>query len=246
VLLLLSECVNAAAKSLAAQPRPFQYDARAKKLIDAGGGGFPSGHTQGAVVVWGYLAWCVRRPWLWAVAGALMVLIPLSRVYLGVHFPTDLVGGYALGAALLVLYVLLEGGAEKWLVRGGLGLQLASAVAVPAVLAAALSAAGGHGVSAAGALMGLGVGVVLERRWVGFECGGAAWKQALRVSLGVPALFALRLGLAALSASPEPTVVFRFLEYALLGLAVALAGPWAFVRFRLAETRRDGAARDEP
>ena len=245
VLLLLSECVNAAAKSLAAQPRPFEYDARVRKLIDAGGGGFPSGHTQGAVVVWGYLAWCVRRPWLWGLAGALMVLIPLSRVYLGVHFPTDLVGGYVLGAALLVLYLRLEGGAERWLVRVGLGLQLVAAVAVPALLALALWGAGAHGASAAGALMGLGVGVVLERRWVGFEARGDAWKQALRVGLGVPVLLALRVGLAAGAAGLEPAAVFRFVQYAVLGLAVALAGPWAFVRCRLAETHRHGAARSE-
>ena len=51
VLLLLSECVNAAAKSLAAQPRPFEYDARVRKLIDAGGGASRAATRRGP-------SWC--------------------------------------------------------------------------------------------------------------------------------------------------------------------------------------------
>jgi hypothetical protein len=54
-------------------------------------------------VVWGYLASSFRRPWLWVAAGLLLIFIPLSRIYLGVHFPTDLLGGYVLGAILPAL-----------------------------------------------------------------------------------------------------------------------------------------------
>ena len=74
ILFLLSSYLNLAAKVLADQPRPFQYDHRVQQLYKAGGGGFPSGHTQNAVVVWGYLALQFRRRRLWIVAGFLMVL----------------------------------------------------------------------------------------------------------------------------------------------------------------------------
>jgi len=89
------------------QPRPFQYDSRVKALVHAGGGGLPSGHTQSAVAVWGYLASQVRSRKLWILAGFLMIGIPVSRLYLGVHFPTDLLGGYILGALLLILFLKL-------------------------------------------------------------------------------------------------------------------------------------------
>jgi len=56
VLFLISAYANAIAKVVADQPRPFQYDPRVKPLGHAAGGGLPSGHTQGTVVVWGYLA----------------------------------------------------------------------------------------------------------------------------------------------------------------------------------------------
>jgi len=72
--------------------------------VQVSGGGLPSGHTQGAVVVWGYLVSQFRRRTLWILAGFLMIGIPLSRLYLGVHFPTDLLGGYILGALCLTIY----------------------------------------------------------------------------------------------------------------------------------------------
>ncbi|UCF93465.1 MAG: phosphatase PAP2 family protein [Desulfobacterales bacterium] len=55
VLLLLSAYINSAAKVLVHQPRPFEYDPQVQPLVNASGGGLPSGHTQNAVVFWGYL-----------------------------------------------------------------------------------------------------------------------------------------------------------------------------------------------
>jgi membrane-associated phospholipid phosphatase len=77
VLFLISAYVNAMAKVVADQPRPFQYDARVQPLVHAGGGGMPSGHTQGAVVVWGYLASQIRSGKIWIIAGFLMIAIPI-------------------------------------------------------------------------------------------------------------------------------------------------------------------------
>ena len=120
ILFLISAYINSVAKVIADQPRPFQYDSRVKALVPASGGGLPSGHTQSAVVVWGYLALQVRRPMLWILAGFLMIAIPVSRLYLGVHFPTDLLGGYILGILLLVLYLQFVLKVEAWLIQKGL------------------------------------------------------------------------------------------------------------------------------
>lgn len=71
---------------------------------------FPSGHSANAVAVWGLLAVVAARrspaarraaP---AAALALALLAGLSRIYLGVHWPSDVVGGWALGAAILALF----------------------------------------------------------------------------------------------------------------------------------------------
>ncbi len=238
ILFLLSAYVNAAAKVLASQPRPFDFDPQVRKLVEAGGGGFPSGHTQNSVVFWGYLASQYRRPWLWIVAVVLMVLVPLSRMYLGVHFPTDLLGGYLLGAFLLVLYLRLEPVVERWLTGKGLGWHMGLAVVVPVLLALFYPGGEKHGISACGTLMGMAVGFVLERRWVDFDSAGIASKRILRFALGEAVLFGLWLGLKPLFSGYEPEAFYRFLRYSLVGLWGGLGAPWVFVRLGLAQRAR--------
>jgi membrane-associated phospholipid phosphatase len=234
VLFLLAAYANAAAKILASQPRPFDFNPQVRRLVEAGGRGFPSGHTQNSVVFWGYLARQYRRPWLWIVAVALMVLVPLSRVYLGVHFPTDLLGGYLLGVCLLLLYFRLEPVVERWLTGKGPAWHMGLAVAVPVLLALVYPGGEKHGISACGMLMGMAVGFVLERRWVGFDSDGATSKRLLRFVLGETVLFCLWLGLKPLLSVHEPEAFYRFLRYSLMGLWGGLGAPWVFVRLRLA------------
>lgn len=84
----------------------------------ASGLGYPSGHTSGAVLVYGAALLAIpltlRSPAArWAVCGlclALIVLIPWSRLRLGVHWPSDVAGGYLFGAGILaLLWSLLPG-----------------------------------------------------------------------------------------------------------------------------------------
>jgi membrane-associated phospholipid phosphatase len=235
LLFLISAHVNAVLKGLAAQPRPFQVDPRVQQLYPASGWGWPSGHTQCAVVAWGYLAWRFRRAWVWAVAGALVALIPLSRLYLGVHFPADVLGGYVVGGALLLAWLRLAPGAEVWLRVQGPGWQLGAVFALAALLMLQSRSGGGYGMVAGAALVGMAVGMLLERRCVGFETAGPWWGRGLRYALGVGVLFGVRLGLKAAFAGLEPALLLRALRYLTLGLVGALAMPWAFVRTKLAE-----------
>ncbi len=66
--------------------------------------GFPSGHTSIAIAFWGGLAMMFRKRWMWTLATAMMILIPLSRIYLGVHFLADVIGGVVLGGAILSMF----------------------------------------------------------------------------------------------------------------------------------------------
>jgi len=235
MLFLFSAYLNTVVKVFAAQPRPYQVDPRVVPLYKAGGGGFPSGHTQNAVVVWGYLANHFRSAGPWVVAGCLMLMIPLSRLYLGVHFPTDLLGGYLLGAALLLLYLRLEPIAEAWLAQKGLGWQLCTGIFIPLFLLLLVPGKGKHGVIICATLMGMGAGFAIERRWVRFESGGLWWKRVLRFFIGVPVLFTLWLGLRSALNGFEPEQFYRFIHYALMGLWSGLGAPWLFVRLKLAD-----------
>ena len=234
ILLLFSAYLNAVAKVIADQPRPFDYDPRVKALGHAGGGGLPSGHTQNAVVIWGYLAMRYRKMIGWLIAGFLMIGIPLSRIYLGVHFPTDLVGGYLLGAPILILFVWTAPRLENWLVLKGFAWQLVLALVLPILLILLNPAANRYVLSMIAALMGVAAGFVLERRFVRFSCHGLIWKRIIRYLLGVFILFGLWAGLRVAFASLEPAGLLRFIRYMLVGLWGGIGAPWLFVRLNLA------------
>jgi membrane-associated phospholipid phosphatase len=236
VLFLFSAYINSIAKAVMAQPRPFEYDTGIVSLVHAGGGGLPSGHTQNAVVVWGYIAAQVRNKKAWILAAFLMVAIPLSRLYLGVHFPTDLLGGYFIGAVLLILYVRIAPKVESWLAQRTLRWQLSLAIGVPIGLILLIPEGARYALSAAGVLLGSAPGLILERRWVGFCSAGRPGKKILRFAAGLVVLIALWAGLKAAFAGLAPEAVLRVLRYALIGLWCALGAPWLFVRLKLAET----------
>ena len=70
--------------------------------------GFPSGHTSIAIALWGAVFLLFPNKWVRSLAVALMILIPFSRIYLGVHFIADVLGGLVIGAfALGICYRLV-------------------------------------------------------------------------------------------------------------------------------------------
>lgn len=236
VLFLISAYANALAKLVAGQPRPFQYDARVKPLVHAIGGGLPSGHTQNAVVVWGYLASQIGSRKLWIVAGFLMIAIPVSRLYLGVHFPTDLLGGYISGALLLGLFLGFAPGVEAWLVDKSAAWQIAAAVGLPILFILCSPSGSQHALSAGGALLGSASGIALERLWIRFDCTGKMVSRVWRFSLGIIGLIAIWAGLKVAFSGMEPASVLRVVRYACVGLWGTLGAPWLFVRLKLAGT----------
>lgn len=82
--------------------------------IDALGYSFPSGHSMGSLIFYGFVMYLVirtrQRPWIqWSTVGVLSMLIILigaSRVYLGAHFPSDVLAGYIAGTIWLLLSLI--------------------------------------------------------------------------------------------------------------------------------------------
>lgn len=84
-------------------------------LIEQEGHSFPSGHAMGAVIYFGALAYLIYyfaqnkslqvKQSLFALTVIFVLLMGISRLYLGVHYPSDVLGGYSLGSAYLVLAI---------------------------------------------------------------------------------------------------------------------------------------------
>ena len=102
-LILSLLCTNILLKNLVRRARPFQQYAQLIPLIPAPRDfSFPSGHTSAsfAAAVACFLGFRDRNRWLPAVCPlVLAALIGFSRLYLGVHFPTDVLAGCLIGCA---------------------------------------------------------------------------------------------------------------------------------------------------
>jgi membrane-associated phospholipid phosphatase len=103
--LLLAIAVDLGVKFAVDRERPLD------PLIGSSFGSFPSGHVMTAVVFFGLLppiayALTRRRTWFWLMAALSLVAVPavaVSRVYLGAHWPTDVLASLVLGAAILLV-----------------------------------------------------------------------------------------------------------------------------------------------
>jgi membrane-associated phospholipid phosphatase len=101
VAMLGGSIMNNLGKALTDRPRPL-----IRPLVDTGGSSFPSGHATIAAVIFSALAILIARGFsrrgkvaVWAAAGAPIALVAVTRVYLGVHWPSDVVVGSATGIA---------------------------------------------------------------------------------------------------------------------------------------------------
>jgi hypothetical protein len=187
--------------------------------------GLPSGHAQNSMALWGRMAAGLRRK-AWVIGlGLLIFLISLSRLYLGVHFPSDVLAGWVVGGIVLALFLWLEKPVGAWIGRQSLGLQLfipllaamviigkgmwVSAVTadrvVPEEWVSRSTAAFPDEptiepqildvVSSAGTLFGLGAGAVLLRRWGKFNASGKLGARAARFALGLVGVLLIYFGL---------------------------------------------------
>ena len=100
-------------KALVRRPRPQGF-----RLVEAPGLSFPSGHSMAAMALYGYGIWLVRCsaygfPYGTAIEVALafvILAVGVSRIYLGVHYASDVLGGFCLSFAWLILFVHLAAG----------------------------------------------------------------------------------------------------------------------------------------
>ena len=227
IFFLLNAYLNSFIKHIFKVPRPPQE----LHKIEQGGYSFPSGHAQGNTGFWGYLAVQVKRRWAYILAAVILCLVAFSRVYLGVHFPSDIIVGILVGLVWITIYEIV---ARRVKLKMNLWQWLLASAVFCAVLLAIHPV--GDGPLTMGFMLGALWGYRLESDYVGFHPRGNWWQGILKAVLGIAGLFALRMGLKPLLMSilnhPEEATslyhVATFIRYFVLGIWVALAAPWFF------------------
>jgi len=199
--------------------------------IQQGGYSFPSGHAQGSTGFWGYLAVQVKRPWAYIVAAILCSLVAFSRVYLGVHFPLDILAGILIAIVWIVIYDFIT---RKVKLKLNLWQWFLASLALCALLL--LLHPGGDSPLLAGFLLSSLWGYRLETDLVNFNVKGYWWQNVIKALLGTAVLFGLHSGLKpillTLFNNPAGDTAFyyaaTFCRYFIMGLWVSLLAPLSF------------------
>jgi membrane-associated phospholipid phosphatase len=97
--------------------RPYWFDPRVKAIATESSFGMPSGHAQNAASIWGFFSIITIKKWLKVLLITLILLIGISRLYLGVHFASDIILGWFFGGFILFLFVKLEKPFLTWFER---------------------------------------------------------------------------------------------------------------------------------
>jgi len=258
------EFINASLKLLFHQPRPY-WIGDLKDFGDAGGEGtygLPSGHSGRSLALSGYLSTQIKRNWFWAIAVFYTFLVAFSRMYLGVHFPQDVLGGWLLGLLAIWAFAKWGDAAREWLAEKSVSTQvlLGFLVAMGMVLTGFIvrfiisgtpdpvewspynadARTVTHFFTISGAVFGAWAGYALMRQYARFNAKGDLAKRGIRYLLGMLFLLVFFFGMdiAFAAITPDESTlgyILRFIRYGFSLFWATFLAPWLFLKFKLAE-----------
>jgi len=256
ILILISAWINSVAKDLLKQPRPYNFEPSLGLAVESSYGA-PSGHAQMSLSFWIPMAvwlgevWAKKKRLIWAGAIFFILLIGFTRLYLGVHFPTDLFAGWILGGAVLVLWFIPGPRLEKLITSAGPRIQSILA----AIAALIMNGLYPKDRTLPALLLGFCLGYVLMKQRFPFSARGEIKGKrpglsaaVLRCVIGLAGMAVIYLALRLIlpgegsifrdipswGAASSFYELGRFIRYGLLGLWASAGAPRIFQRMGLA------------
>lgn len=113
IFLTMVGAINSLLKLAFHDPRPYWISTEIQAIDTSHGFGMPSGHAQ-AATVWLLACSYLRCKWFWIIAILFTFLIGLSRPFLGVHFPSQILAGWAIGIVIIICFLRFEEGVVSW------------------------------------------------------------------------------------------------------------------------------------
>lgn len=221
--LLTSTIVNSALKDAMNLSRPIGTPGiRSLRVETATGQSFPSGHTQGAATLWISAIIQVRKRWMYITGSVAILLVGCSRLYLGVHWPIDVIGGIVIGTAWVFIsnYIFdyAETTKKTWILM---------IIVVPMLIGMLFFREKTY-YTIAGTVFAFFIGYILESKYVKFDVRASKLKQVIKLVFGLSILIILKGTLKKIL----PINIFAdFFRYFLIGLWITLGAPYIFKRF---------------
>lgn len=228
-------------------PRPWVLDPEFTILEQAReaatGFSFPSGHSTNAVGTFGALAVCSEKPWVRRLCIAVCILVPLSRMYLGVHTPWDVLCGALTALVLVRILNPMSRGVSSGTMKDLMGFMLVCAVCLllysryyPFAMEESelhnLESGVKNSYTMLGCIVGLMIAYPLEQKYVNFETKAVWWAQMLKAVLGLGLVLAVKSGLKApLDMLFGGHMAARAVRYGLVVITAGVIWPMSFRAF---------------
>lgn len=238
----LGTMFNQFLKLLCRVPRPWVLDPDFTILEQAreaaAGYSFPSGHTQNAVGTFGAIALTTKNKWIRAASIAIAVLVPFSRMYIGVHTPQDVLASILIALCLMLFLKPVAMPEKQHWMKGVIAIMLVLAVGLllfverypfPADIDEHnLESGMKNAYTMLGCLTGVAVVYVAEKKYVNFDTKAIWWVQILKTVLGLAVVLLVKEGLrspleAVLSVYPA-----RAVRYFLVVMTAGFLWPMTF------------------
>ena len=215
--------VNNSIKDIFKMQRPIGEDGiRSLRVETATGYSFPSGHTQQATTFYGSLFMYTKKKWLYILSIIVITLVGFSRMYLGVHYPKDVLFGVIFG----VLTIIITNYLFKRINNKLLLYTITFIIFLPALTFARSS----DFIKGLGTFLGFIIGVFIERRYVNFSVEGTRFNKIVRVLLGILILMIL---ITILKIVFPKILFFDFISYMIISIYGIGLYPALFKRLKL-------------
>ncbi len=192
------------------------------------GPGFPSGHAQGAVGFWGSILAVTGNKTVKTVCVAMIIIVSYSRLYLGVHYLGDILGGLVLGILCIVIVIPASFMAEKHYRSISPIIAVAILLIIPVIIYIIVP---GHYLNTTmGAASGFLIGALLAEERIQFNPRNRIPCQVAKITIGITVLAAIRFGLRSLLPDSAAAGFFR---YWCIGFWCSFGAPYVFGKIKV-------------